>query len=427
MAFIFKRKRMADGKKVASRHYHASYKDASGRSHVKSLGVSDRQVAQAMLQQIVREVEQESAGLIPSKSLREAVQRPLTEHVAAFVADLRARGRNGHYVGTLAFRLEKLFQECPWTGLRDITADSFVDWRARQREFSAKTLNEYLAVVMGLLNWMERQGRVSKNPLRGVQKVETRGREVRKRRAFTDEEIQRLLGVAGKSRLLYLAALLTGLRDKELAGLLWGDLQLDEDCPRLTVRASLSKNRRSAVLPVHPDLAAELRALRGESTGEFVFAGVHHRSEIFENHLREAGIQKRNPQGHQVDFHALRHTYCTNLKRAGVSEAVAMELMRHHDPRLTAKVYTDSSQLPLAEGVAKLSNHSVKQHTLKHTLPLVQVGQKLSSAVTSTDDVGSAEEPMFAGVPSASVTWSHNGAEKGEWLQRKDSNLQHAH
>ena len=195
----------------------------------------------------------------------------------------------------------------------------------------------------------------------------------------------------------------------------------------LPVRASLSKNRRSAVLPVHPDLAVELRVLRGESAGEVVFAGVHHRWEIFEKHLREAGIQKRDAHGRQVDFHALRHTYCTNLKRAGVSEAVAMELMRHHDPRLTAKVYTDSSQLPLAEGVAKLSNHSVKQHTLKHTLPLVQVGQKLSSAVTSTDDVGSAEEPMFAGVPSASVTWSHNGAEKGEWLQRKDSNLQHAH
>jgi hypothetical protein len=56
-----------------------------------------------------------------------------------------------------------------------------------------------------------------------------------------------------------------------------------------------------------------------------------------------------------VDFHSLRHTFCTNLHRAGVSQREAMELMRHGDPRLTAKTYTDASLLQLGSAVEKLT------------------------------------------------------------------------
>jgi site-specific recombinase XerD len=37
-----------------------------------------------------------------------------------------------------------------------------------------------------------------------------------------------------------------------------------------------------------------------------------------------------------MDFNSVRHAFCTNLPRAGVSQQEAMELMRHSDPRLTA-------------------------------------------------------------------------------------------
>ena len=425
MASIFKPKRRKGGKSVAGANYHVRYRDAAGRQREVSLKVKDRQVALAKAGQLLRELEQESAGMIPAKSLRDAAQRPLPEHTAAFVGDLQARGRNAHYVGIVEFRLGQLLGQCSWGGLRDITADSFTAWRARQSGFSAKTLNEYLAAAVGFLNWMERQGRASGNALRAVQKVDGRGREVRQRRAFTDAELGRLLAVAGKCRPLYLAAVLTGLRDKELAGLQWCDLRLDEEPVRLTVRASLSKNRRAATLPLHPDLVAELRALRVQSASDRVFDGRTHRWEVFERHLKEAGIPKRDGQGRQVDFHAFRHTYCTNLKRAGVGEAVAMELMRHSDARLTAKVYTDSTCLPLAEAVAKLGNHRVENRTQNRTQVLVRSGQKLSLPVISNEGIESGEEPILTGVLCAPDTTCHEESEKGRWLQRKDSNLQH--
>ena len=47
----------------------------------------------------------------------------------------------------------------------------------------------------------------------------------------------------------------------------------------------------------------------------------------------------------RLDFHSLRHTFITNLARAGVHPAVAQELARHSDIRLTMEFYTHTSRL----------------------------------------------------------------------------------
>jgi hypothetical protein len=93
--------------------------------------------------------------------------------------------------------------------------------------------------------------------------------------------------------------------------------------------------------------------------GDLVLKGLVPRSEIFVGHLKAANITKTDSQGRVVDFHSLRHTFCTNLHRAGVSQREAMELMRHNDPRLTASTYTDASLLSLRDAVKKLTvSHS---------------------------------------------------------------------
>ena len=71
--------------------------------------------------------------------------------------------------------------------------------------------------------------------------------------------------------------------------------------------------------------------------------------------MTAAKISKLDTQGRVVDFHSLRHTFCTNLHRAGVPQREAMELMRHSDPRLTASTYTDTSLLSLKAAVEKLT------------------------------------------------------------------------
>jgi hypothetical protein len=123
------------------------------------------------------------------------------------------------------------------------------------------------------------------------------------------------------------------------------------------VRASVSKNHKQASLPLHPALVEALREFRpaDATAGDLVFKGLVPRSKLFNAQLEAAKITKVDSQGRVVDFHSLRHTFCTNLHRAGVSQREAMELMRHGDPRLTAKTYTDASLLQLGSAVEKLT------------------------------------------------------------------------
>ncbi|MBQ1416795.1 MAG: tyrosine-type recombinase/integrase, partial [Selenomonas sp.] len=52
--------------------------------------------------------------------------------------------------------------------------------------------------------------------------------------------------------------------------------------------------------------------------------------------------------------HTLRHTYATNLARAGVNQAIAMYLMGHTDISTTVEVYTDVQKDMAAKGDVQL-------------------------------------------------------------------------
>ncbi|MFM7037994.1 MAG: tyrosine-type recombinase/integrase [Planctomycetaceae bacterium] len=56
--------------------------------------------------------------------------------------------------------------------------------------------------------------------------------------------------------------------------------------------------------------------------------------------LAEADVPYVDANGLFADFHALRHTYITNLARNGVSLVTAQKLARHSTPMLTAQRYT---------------------------------------------------------------------------------------
>ena len=84
----------------------------------------------------------------------------------------------------------------------------------------------------------------------------------------------------------------------------------------------------------------ELRPTNADA-GELVFKEVVSKSRGFSTHLKAAKISKVDTQGRVVDFHSPRHTFRTNLHRAGVSQREAMELMRHRDPNHTDALVID--------------------------------------------------------------------------------------
>jgi site-specific recombinase XerC len=209
--------------------------------------------------------------------------------------------------------------------------------------------------AVAFLNWMVAQERMASNLLAKVSKVDIRGRQA-KRRAITPDELQELFKVTPpKRRLIYLAAIYTGLRLGELKAMVKLDLHLDDARPYVAARASTTKNRKEEAIPLHPALAAELReATKDHKDGQPVFQLSKRISRTFKADLLRAGIEPVDALGRKLDFHALRKTFGTRLAAKGVAQRLAQELMRHQDPKLTALNYTDETLLPTFASVASL-------------------------------------------------------------------------
>ena len=201
----------------------------------------------------------------------------------------------------------------------------------------------------------------------------------------------------------------------------WRDVSLDSETPFISVRASTTKNSKAAHIPLHADLVAILREWREKGTHE---SGVVLPDGIPQNRLglwvdfKNAGIERTDANGRKVDFHALRHTTCTFLQAVGVSARVCMEVMRHSEMRLTAKIYTDAGGLPTADAINKMpSLFSDNNLTQDLTHALVFKGQNVSRAVTAEKKTPNAQPVVFQAVDTACHNLSASGA-FGEMAER---------
>lgn len=358
-SYVFKPCRTVGGKAVRAKSYSGRYRLVGEPRAVQvALKVTDKQVAQSKLAGIVKQAEMERQGLAAPRRQVETVSLPLKSVVREWVADLNAKGRKPHYCGIMDKFMGVLMRGCHWSKVADISPDSFILWRGINSSKAPKTLNEYLGCARAFLTWLVKSGRLPANPLASVEKVETRGREVRNRRSLTHDEFLRLLAVAGPVRsVVYAVAYYTGLRRAELASLCWADFCLSGENPSVTIRAKHAKNKTSVTIPLHADLREMLEAHFVECGSPELSAKaleVPPRLHAFNADLKAAGIVQRNAEGRVLDFHCLRHSCATRLASANVPLPVSMVIMRHSDPKLTAKAYVDQAALPVAQSIAQL-------------------------------------------------------------------------
>lgn len=317
MVSIYKEKSKSTGKRRCI--YRCKVKDpTTGKWISRSTKSYDKQVAGKFVMDLQIELDRKAAGIIVPEKRKKFASKPMLEHLDDFLNDLKTRGRSSGYLSKLKSRIPKLAKECRWKHVRDVDNDSFLRWRNKQNK-APKTLNDYLDAMNGLLRWMIQNERLDHNPLEHVGKVEVRGRRTFERRPFTFTEMQRLLAVSGPRSIVYLTAVCTGLRRNELRLLEFGDLRLDVSSPYLLVRSSTTKNKKHAHIPLVPELVKALQ----KHVAKFNFAKPNRllfklmvpRMATFKKDLKRAGIVYIDERGHHADFHALRHTLCTNLEQ----------------------------------------------------------------------------------------------------------------
>src|SRR5271156_996249 len=132
MIFSIEKRRFRRGGKVEeTRSYYLRYR--LGDMPVdrwKSLGVTDKQVADKKAHEYIQEKEREAAGILEPKLVRDAAQRPLAEHLNDYEADLVARGRagrGGRGARLLKSRIIRLMDEAGWKQAGQVSADSFLN------------------------------------------------------------------------------------------------------------------------------------------------------------------------------------------------------------------------------------------------------------------------------------------------------------
>ena len=171
-------------------------------------------------------------------------------------------------------------------------------------------------------------------------------------------EIKALIdGLALRERTLVLLAASTGLRQSEIFGLKWGDIDFERGTMSVIrsivygVVGPCKTESSQKPVPMHPILADALMQWRKRCTyirpEDWVFASKRYRGRrpywgqaILRKYIRpaaqRAGIQKR------FGWHTLRHTYSTLLRSVGTEFKVMQELLRHSSFRSTLDVYTQA-------------------------------------------------------------------------------------
>lgn len=357
MARVFRQtytKRARGGRRVTrqAKKWYIEYADATGTTR-RVPGYKDKRASEQKAADLERHAERERAGILDVTY--EHTQALVAEHIDAWLADLERARRSPEYTRKVASCIDRMRRELRWVKLGSIQPDSVSRWLGLQMQngLGERTANHYLEAGVAFCNWCVAQRRMERNPLAILPKTQVlEPRCVR--RAATLDELRRLLSVAGKRAIVYLTAMLTGFRRKELRLLEWRDVILDDDLPRIELRLATTKSRRADTNPLPPEAAEALREARPATwkPTDRVFRSIP-KSSTVQDDLRRAEIE-REIDGKKLDLHALRMTFGTLLATSKVDIREAMGLMRHTDIRLTTRVYTDPRLIDTHGAVRKL-------------------------------------------------------------------------
>lgn len=264
---------------------------------------------------------------------RQAAQRTLAELVDRYTAEVCPEKKSGPHTARL---LAWWKAEHGYRVLADLTPEVLAELRdklgaktneqGRRNEgkrISGSTVNRYMAALSHALTMASREwGWIRDNPMRRVtKKKEGRGRV----RILSDSERERLLAACRASGAWYLEpavilALSTGMRQGEILGLRWPDLDLKRD--RLVLEDTKNGDRRGVAL-VGParDVLADLSKYRRIDT-DLVFPETGSFRWSWLRAVRRAKI---------IDFrfHDLRHTAASYLAMNGATPSEIAAVLGH--------------------------------------------------------------------------------------------------
>ncbi len=247
----------------------------------------------------------------------------------------------------------------PWQQATPRDLRRFLDMPSpgsRTGRLAAATRQQYITAIRGFYRWAHLNGLLASDPMRAVA-LPRAGQPIPRALPLADVRTI-LLAATGDQRLLVLLWLAfgAGLRSGEIARCQIEDLQLHASPPLLAVPHG--KGGRGRLVPLAAPVVEILRGWlvgrpsRGPLVESRTWPGQplspHEVSRQMAAHIHALGIDATG--------HALRHTYATELLRAGKGTNLyaVSRALGHTDTRITSSVYVSSYVGELGELAALL-------------------------------------------------------------------------
>jgi len=276
--------------------------------------------------------------------------RPVRDLTRADVEDLKAALIDQPPPAVVAARLAR------YVAAYGVNEDR---WRTRAaRPVGRRTVAAVLALLSDMLEFGIEVKATTFNAAKRVKKRgSVRSAKVDAAHVLTVEEARRLIAVTpAHYRTLVRFAVETGLREAELFGLQWGDLDLRGALVNVRRQwrrgtfAELKTTNSQRIVPLTPGLVTDLKRWRlacPKAGLDLVFPNPVGRpispsnflSRVYYPAFERAGFERVELGAARFRFHQLRHTYATQALAAGISVSEVSRYLGHSSIAVTLAVY----------------------------------------------------------------------------------------
>ena len=354
--------------------WYCAFTDHVGKRHFKSTKQTAKPEAKAVCDAMERAVRLAAGGTLNQEKARRVVEDVIAElmeisgekvqrYATKEFLENWVNERQGE-IGESTFASFQVYLKSflaflgPKTqqDLTALTIRDFQDFRdALKAKFSTGTVNNYMKMLRVALDDAMRRNLIDKNPAKLVKNLARTDKQ--DRRPFTIPELKLLLAAADHEwKTAIMLGLYTGQRISDIKRLTWENLDLQ--ARELTI-ARTEKTDRVVAIPIARPLLRHLETLSaGDDSKAPLCPSLARRpsselSNLFYTLMFKAGLvesRKKRWTGKKrettlkremldISFHSLRHTATTLLKRAGVNDAVAKDIIGH-DSEAASRAYT---------------------------------------------------------------------------------------
>jgi len=319
--------------------------DQFGKRHWETLGTSKKEAEEVLAKRLLDIKKGTYQAPISVPTFSEVSENWFQNYVIPNTRHFTAHQYKGHLVNHLL----PFFGKYKLTQINIATIEKYINGKL-QTNLSRATINKILVSLGAVFKYAVKHRLIEYNPVREVERLKGQGECAKEIEVLSPKEINSLLAASQDNyRTLFLTAILTGMREGELLGLTWDDIDWQNN--QIFVRRTYNHgrvyepkskwSRRKIDIPSELNFELKkwkLRCPKGELN--LVFPNSIGNPESESNMLRNGFFPTLRRAGlRRIRLHDLRHNYASLLIKQGEHPKYIQSQMGHSSIKVTMDIY----------------------------------------------------------------------------------------